>query len=196
MLAVEFFVERISHEIVETGRAGERYLPVPFPRFTKFSASKANPEARRDALTRITHLMIEPEGLSRYWLSKLFAILAGEFDDVGLEVVEKLIAEEGRYGVQHASLLLKEAPSGFVFARATFVARLLGAAQAAGPDVLECVWVQLMAGASSGTEMVRPGEPPPQFSSLKQRAEAAAAEQTSEGLIRVFYEDLAKEESA
>lgn len=188
--AVGFFVERMRYETSGAHSGEHRYRSVPYASLAEFSSGDMDPEARRAALMRIGELMIDPEGLPRHRIVELFEILSNGFDVVSLHVLEQLIADEGRYGVQQVASLLGGAPETIAFDRPDFVARLLEAARAAGPDVLETMQSRLISRATSGGGFVEIGEPRPHLVALKRQAEAVAAAVPNESLIRSFYDEL------
>ncbi|MDP9356657.1 MAG: hypothetical protein M3R02_15490 [Chloroflexota bacterium] len=191
--AVDFFVRRIRHSTSERDEGGDRYRPVPYARLSRFLSGQGNPDARRAALGRVAALMVEPDGLPRYWLAELFAIMAGGFDAVAVQVLDELLEEEGRYGIEQVQRLLEEAPGEFLFGHPEFVARLLEAARAAGADVLERLQDRLISVGARQQEMAVAGEPPRQFVGLRERATEAAALQPLESPLRALFERLADE---
>ena len=193
--AVELFVERIRHG-GELRREDEEsdYRPVPFVRLTTpFALDEADPAERRRALDRVAELALEPHGLYTYDVPSLFALLANGFDDLSIQALDDLIEDEGRYGVRAAVRLLREAPKRVLFDRPDYLDRLLAAADRAGEEEVSYVRAALLGIAWASTDVVVGDEPPPVFTSTKDRAMAAAAHRPEGSQLRAFYEALAQD---
>jgi hypothetical protein len=192
---VEFFLDRIRFATQQRREGNRDHDPVPSR--ASFDLDQADPEARYRALARIADTMAyPPPGFYTYFLDELYVLMANGFDDLSVRVLEELVVREGRYGVEAAVYLLRQAPNGFVFERVEFLDHLLTAASAAGAEVLADVHHSLFTIAWAMPPFV-PGAPAPQPTvEARNRAQEVAAGQPEGSLVRAFHEELVRASEA
>lgn len=190
-LVVAFFGQRIDRWLQLPDRRVGEYSPVPDPKLAAYSLVNIDPDMRLEALKGLANsIVVAFRQPSYYWLRKLFGIIAGVFDNQVIAVLDQLVTDEGRYGVQIVSGLVTDAPREFVFRESDFVARMLEAAESFGEDELERIQLSLISTASTQAGMSAAGDAPEPLNTLQERAQTAASNNESGSLLYAFYKEL------
>lgn len=172
----EFLLERID---VERLRKEERLygydaIPWHWNEDAKLGF-RDQPDFSRHVAAIVMWLRSRKDWVARDSTAVLFSSACGTYDDVTLTALGPHLFSSDPEEAEAASALLRKAPRTFVFAQASFVARLLAHANSLGKETLEAVGGDLWSAAISGVKHGTPGQPFPEDTEMAATAAAQLA---------------------
>ena len=186
---VGFFLHRIEYSM--THKDEERYTATPFGLDELFAQIVDTPE-HAAIIRALAGSLNEQDALKRYWLTKLFGLVAGGFGPATQAVMSELAEDKTEENYKLIAILLQEVPREFIFSEKDFCAKLLEAANRISVQAFKNISGQLLASSQSGGFSGIPGEPFPQQVSIKDRAAKLATEYADRPVVAKFYSDVAQ----
>lgn len=192
---VDFLLRRLDIAEEEKTSGGE-YQPLPYLGFHRGLKDVPSSPNYKDILKKVRDRTLNPKAIDYFWLPKLFAEISGGFCSVCLEVLCEWIDSDDGKKVQAVGLLVKDAPSDFVFSHSEFVSRLLEKSYMVGGDCYRNVASGLFSSAFSGVRSGTPGRPMPQDIKLRDQANNLSQKFPAGSPTQRFYFALARHANA
>ncbi len=123
-------LRRRVEKSAERGK-GYQALPYHWHQDPHLRAARDYPALVRDLAVWMTEL---PRGLGAWWAPKLFALVAGPYDDEVQQLALTFVRDGTESAIRGAATMLAEAPQEYGMSHPSFVAEVLDAARAVGPD--------------------------------------------------------------
>jgi hypothetical protein len=186
---MRFFLDRIDHAVSQT-RGESRYSPIPFGLeglFAPISGSLEYVEILRD----IAKSLDGANAVRKYFLTKLFGLIAGAFDPSIQKVILELAKDKNEGSFAIIGTLLAEAPRTFVFSEKSLTAELLELANSVSSQALQNVSRGLWASTQSGVFHGTPGQPSPDHVSIRDQSIQAMSEYSNQPVVAAFFKNLA-----
>jgi hypothetical protein len=122
-------------------------------------------------LRKVRDRSLNPDWTELFWLSKLYSYISNNFSLTSLEVLNEWINTKNEEKIIAVGILVKEAPSNFVFLHSYFVSNLLVSAQEISDDCYEEVRSDLSNSALYGVKTGLMGEPSHEDQKIRDRAQ-------------------------
>ena len=167
---VDFLLKRMDIAEEKEKTSGDEYQPLPYLGFHHGLKDVSSSPNYKDILKKVRDRALNPKTIDDFWLPKLFAEISGVFCSVCLEVLYEWIDSNDSKKIQAVGLLVRDAPSEFVFSHSEFVSRLLEKAYMVSEDCYRNVTNSLFQSAFSGVRLGTPGQPMPQDIKLRDQA--------------------------
>ncbi|MFH2068274.1 MAG: DUF4062 domain-containing protein [Candidatus Omnitrophota bacterium] len=191
LLSANFLINRYEYAIKNNKRESG-YQPMPYSGFhNAFKCISENP-SYKDILRRIREMTLKEKWLSSFWLPRLFEELSDGFCLKSLEVLEEWLNSGNEKKIAGASLLLREAPSDFVFTNHSFAQKMLEKAYNKSIECYRKVKGNLAGSAISGERSGTPGQPMPQDVILRDSANGMCKKLLVGSPAFWFYDTLRK----
>jgi hypothetical protein len=188
---VDFFLKRIDYSIAHKDDQAS-YTPTPFGLSNLFGDFTT----RQDYATTLRHLVELQKGadpLKRYFINKLFGLVAGPFGPATQNLIVEMSGDKDEETYKLIAGLLEEAPSNFIFSNNDLCARLLEGANVTSKDALRRITAGLIASTQSGVFTGIPGQPAPGQVSIRDRANQLALEYAQQPVVADFYRLVAQD---
>jgi hypothetical protein len=172
---VEFLIRRVERG-AEDATGGFDPIPYTWDRHPRLKLREA---AELPALLKRVRewLLSAPRhSVTMYWGSKLYAVVAGAFDQVVLSDMEAWAKSGDPERLSVIAAILAEAPGEFVFEQRAFVVDLLEHAATVSKECLDNARSALWASVVSGQRQRAPGMPFPQDEMMREGSARAMAE--------------------
>jgi len=167
---VDFLLKRLDIAKEKDATLGDRYQPLPYLGFHDGLKSIASSPNYRDILRKVRDHALNPNAVDYFWIPKLFSEISNGFCSVCLEVLYEWIESNDDKKIQAIGLLVKDAPSDFVFSHSEFVSRLLEKSYTKNDDCYRSVCGSLFSSALSRAKTGTAGQPMPQDVQLRDQA--------------------------
>lgn len=169
---VDFLLERVDlSKKIEHG-ARDRFQPLPYNGFYDkgLNGISLSPHYE-NILRKVRDRSINSDQKESSWLPKLYSYISNNFSLTSLEVLNEWINTKNEEKITTVGLLVKEAPSEFVFSHPDFVSNLLTNAQEASDDCYIKVRSNLLRSVEHGGRIGIAGQPCPQDEKTRDRAQ-------------------------
>jgi hypothetical protein len=171
LLVAKLFFKRLDRKRKQ-GRK-QSYHPLPFLGFRfAFKGISANPDYLK-IINELLRRAARADGLDHFWLPTFFEAVSDGFCQASLDGIKPWIRTGDRIKVEAAALLLKSAPSNFLFEQIDFVVEILENAHAVSEDCYKNVGSDLFSCAVTGLREGTPGEPKSHDVNILDRAREA-----------------------
>lgn len=169
------------------------YLPLPYEAFHHALDGLRTSPTYADDLRRLRQRAYRARpGMIHFWLPKLFALVSAGIDETARAVLDEWIVGSDPARLRAVGVLLRDAPTGFVFTQTEFVIRLLESASRAGRDAYDRIVSDLYGSATQGIRHGTPGQPFPQDVAMRDSAAAMVERVRDQPAVREFYEAIVK----
>jgi hypothetical protein len=186
---VGFFHRRIEYSMAHKDEEG--YTPTPFGLEELFGQIADSPE-HASIVRVLAEALKEQDVLKRYWLTKLFGLVAGSFGPSTQGVISELAEDKTEQSYNVIATLLHEAPREFIFSEENLCWNLLERANGISETAFKNIRGQLLASTQSGGFSGIPGEPFPQQVSIRERAAKLVSKYASKPVVAKFYSEVAQ----
>jgi len=193
---VDFLLNRLDIAEEKEKTSGDEYQPLPYLGFHHGLKDVSSSPNYKDILKKVRDRALNPRTIDDFWLPKLFAEISGVFCSVCLEVLHEWIDSDDSKKIQAVGLLVRDAPSEFVFSHSEFVSRLLEKASMASEDCCRNVTNSLFQSAFSGVRLGTLGQPMPQDIKLRDQAKDLSQKFPMGSPTQRFYFALARHTEA
>jgi len=185
---VDYLLKRL--EIAEEKSSSEEYQPFPILGFQHGLKDIASISNYKDMLRKVRDRALSAKTIICWWLSKLFADLSDNFSSISIEVLYEWIDSNDAQKIQAVGLLVKDAPSEFVFSHSDFVSDLLEKANKISSECYNDVASNLSSSATSGTRLRTPGQPSTQDIKLRNQSKELSQKFPIGSPVQQFYFSL------
>ena len=124
----------------------------------------------KEILRKVRDRSLIPDQKDRFWLPKLYSYIS-DFSSTSLEVLNEWINTNDEEKIKAVGVLVKEAPSDFVFSHSDLVSNLLTNAQVISDECYIEVRSNLSDSVLYGVKTGIPGQPSPQDEKLRDKAQ-------------------------
>lgn len=186
----EFFVERVKFAVTHKTDQTD-YTPIPFGLDGLFGPISDSPE-HMDILRSLANALKNGDPLQKYWLTKLFGLVAGGFGPSTVLVIRELAEDNTESSFRLIADLLHEAPRMFIFDNKDLCASLLEKAKLLSPESFKRISGALWATTHSGVFHGIPGQPSPEYLAVRDSARQAASEFGNRPVVSGFFKDVAE----
>lgn len=195
-------VVKLLKDRVERAEQGDYdyddYRPLPFGWEDK---SPLSTEGHRDRARQLQELLewasSDVPGWRRHFDGpKLFAAVAGVFDDEVLSLLELELGRRALPGAKRTAHILSELPRAIIWERVDWVGRILEAAAVRDVDLYKAVTSALYSAVISGVRSGTPGQPFPQDLEQRDRAREIADGLPRGSATERFYRSLQRSAEA
>ena len=187
----------LDYLLKRVGRAAQRqnktrdYTPIPFGLEGLFSG--VEDAGVHDALLRKVALELSrSSGTRRYWLTQLFALVAGGFGPPALRLITELSEEREEATYRLIATVLSAAPRGFAFANEELCATLLERSEDISFEAHRAIHAALLTSTQSGSYSGALGQPSAAHESIRDQANEAARRLDRRPAGATFFRDVAK----
>ena len=172
---VSFLIGRVDKDSDDSERT---FSPLPFSLTDRALLNfRADPNLSQHLRTDREWLLAAPRtGATIVWGPKLYAAVAGTFDQVVISDLDGWIHSGDMHKMAVVGRILSEAPNGFIFDHQTFVVDLLERATAVSKDCVDVLRSSLWRSAYSGMRHGTPGTPFPEDEARRTRSAESLAQ--------------------
>ena len=169
---VDFLLERVDLSKNIEHSSNDRFQPLPYTGFfdNGLNGISLSPHYK-EILRKVRDRSLNPDWKESFWLPKLYSYISENFSLTSLEVLNEWINTKNEEKIKAVGLLVKEAPSDFVFLHSDFVSNLLVSAQAISDDCYEEVRSDLSNSALHGVKTGFLGQPSHEDQKIRDRAQ-------------------------
>lgn len=169
---VDFLMERVNiSKRIEHG-TNDRFQPLPYDGFYDkgLNGISLSPNYK-EILRKVRNRSLNADWSDSSWLPMLYSYISENFSFASLEVLNEWINTKDEEKIRAVGLLVKEAPSDFVFSHSIFVSNLLTNAQAINDECYKKVRYNLLKSVDRGGRTGVPGQPCLQDEKIRDRAQ-------------------------
>jgi hypothetical protein len=167
---VDFLLERLYIAEEKKKTSDGEFQPLPYLGFSHGLKNISYGSNYKDILRKVRDRALDSKAIDYFWLPKLFADISDDFSSACLEVLDEWIGSDNVKKIQGVGLLIKDAPSGFVFSHSEFVSRLIEKSYKIGEDCYRTVTSAISSSATHGARTGISGQPMPQDVKLRDQA--------------------------
>lgn len=169
---VDFLLERIDLAKKTKYSSVDRFQPLPYKNFfdDELNGISSIPHYK-EILQKVRDRSLNPDRTESFWLPNLYSYISNNFSLTSLEVLNEWINSKEEEKIIAVGILVKEAPSNFVFLHSDFVSNLLVSAQEISDDCYEEVRSDLSNSALYGVKTGLMGEPSHEDQKIRDRAQ-------------------------
>ena len=169
---IDFFLERVDLAKYIKNSSKDRFQPLPYNNFFDkgLNGISLSPHYK-EILRKVRDQSLDPMDKYSSWFARLYYYISENYSLDSLEVLSEWIDIGDKEKIKAIGLLVKEAPSNFVFLHSDFVSNLLVSAQAIGDDCYEEVRSDLSNSALYGVKTRLMGEPSHEDQKIRDRAQ-------------------------
>ena len=169
------------------------YHALPISEFQDPLIGLAASPDHESILREIRDTSLEPGRSAEYWIPQLFREASLDFESAAsLKVLDEWINSGDPVRIESAAHLVSRAQPAFVFKHVGFVENLLEHAYMAHSDCYQSAACSLESSAFSGVHFGTPGQPKPQYVTIKDQASEAMSQFDAGSPSHRFYASLAK----
>lgn len=169
---VDVLLERVDlSKKIEHGTSN-RFQPLPYNGFYDkgLNGISLSPHYK-NILRKVRDRSLNPDLKDSFWLPKLYSYISENISLTSLEVLNEWVDTGDEEKIKAVGLLVKEAPSTFVFSHSDFVSNVLVSAQAISDDCYEEVRSDLSNSTLYGGRTGLVGEPSYEDQNVRDRAQ-------------------------
>ncbi len=189
-VVVDFLLERLDIAEKEEKTSDDEFQLLPYTGFRHGLKDIPSSPNYEDIIRTVRDRALNPAAIDRSWLPKLFAELSGDFSSTCLEALDEWIESDDVKKIQGVGLLVKDAPSGFIFSHPEFVSRLIEKSYITGEDCYRTVTCDISSPAilEGGTGIS--GQPMPEDVKLRDQAKELSQKFPMGSPTQRFYHSL------
>jgi len=185
---VDYLLRRL--EIAEEKPPSEDYQPFPILGFHHGLKDIASSSDYKYMLRKVRDRALNANTNICWWISKLFADLSDNFSSISIKVLCEWIDSNDSKKIQTLGLLVKNAPSEFVFSHSEFVSSLLEKAHKISLECYNDVASNLSSSATSGIWSRTPGKPSTKDIRLRDKSKELSQKFPMDSSAQQFYFSL------
>ena len=169
---VDFLLERVDLSKNVKYSLNDRFQPLPYKGFydNGLNGISLSPHYK-EILRKVRDRSLNPDWNESFWLPKLYSYISENFSLASLEVLNEWINTKNEDKIKAIGLLVKEAPSDFVFLHSDFILTLLTNAQAISDDCYRDVGSDISTSALYGVRTGIAGQPCSEDERIRDRAQ-------------------------
>jgi len=191
---VDFLLKRLDFSKNVKRKTDDRFQPLPYDGFSD-KGLNGIPLSRNyiNILRKVRNRSLNEDFKNSFWLPKLYLYISENFSLTSLEVLSEWIDTEDEDKIRAVGLLVKEAPSDFVFINSDFISNLLSSAQLISDECYKEVRSDISYSVLYGVKTGIPGQACPQDEKLRDRAQEYMDKHQSGSIAWKFYNWLYEE---
>ncbi|AKB75100.1 hypothetical protein MSLAZ_1839 [Methanosarcina lacustris Z-7289] len=169
---VDFLLERIDLAKKTKYSSVDRFQLLPYKNFfdDELNGISSSPHYK-EILQKVRDRSLNPDWTESFWLPNLYSYISNNFSLTSLEVLNEWINSKEEEKIKAVGLLVKEAPSDFVFSHSDVVSTLLTNAQEISDDCYKEVRSDLLNSVENGGRTGIAGQASPQDERTRDKAQ-------------------------
>ncbi len=169
---IDFLLGRVDLFKNIKNSSNNRFQPLPYTGFfdNGLNGMSSSPHYK-EILQKVRDRSLNPDWGESFWLPKLYSYISDNFSQTSLEVLNEWIYSKNKEKIIAVGLLVKEAPSTFVFLHSDFVSNLLVSAQAISDDCYKEIRSNVSNSVLYGVKTGFVGQPSYEDQKIRDRAQ-------------------------